>query len=374
MDDKIEFSVKDSGNGLSEKQKDKIFEAFYSGESFSNEIVESSGIGLALTASLVKLLKGEILVESEVGKGSKFIVKLPYSLAETTVTMINEPATNSNITLITDKENANETILSDNEDEKKKEYTIIIAEDNKDLLMLLQKNFRDTYQVKCFENGKEAWEYINKKIPDLVITDIMMPIMSGTELCHKIKTDINLCHIPVIMLTAKTTKEAKLEGLQMGADAYIYKPFSMEELEVRINNLLNAKRMLKNKLYEIAKVEGLTIPSTNQDQAFIEKILSLIQENIENTVLDVQFLADELHISRSNLHTKIKNLMNMNTSEFINTVRINKAKELILTTNYTLSEISYKVGYNDASYFTRVFKKITGTSPKEFRFNITENR
>lgn len=375
--EQIEFSVKDSGSGLSERQKEKIFEAFYS-EDFSNEIVESSGIGLALTASLVKLLKGEILVVSELGKGATFVVKLPYSIFDTTATGINDTVVNLDMPRMMDTENGKDTLLNDKineaEDERKKEYILVIAEDNTDLLTLLLQNFRDKYRVKCFENGKEAWEYIHKRTPDLVITDIMMPLMSGTELCHKIKTDINLCHIPVIMLTAKTTKEAKLEGLQVGADAYIYKPFLMEELEVRINNLINAKRALKNKLYEIAKVEGLTIPSTNHEQAFIEKILALTQENIENNALNVQFLADELHISRTNLHTKIKNLMNMSSSEFINTVRINKAKELILAEEYTLSEISYKVGYSDAAYFTRVFRKTTGLSPKEFRKSVKEDR
>ncbi|MGC3978479.1 MAG: response regulator [Paludibacteraceae bacterium] len=370
----IVFSVKDSGNGLSEKQKGKIFEAFYS-ENFSNDLVESSGIGLALTASLVKLLNGEITVESEPGKGAKFIVTLPYSLSEEETTDNDESTKESSIDLISGKGEHSfaETNETNEKTEVQKEYTIVIAEDNKDLLMLLQKNFNETYKTKCFENGKDAWEYINKKTPDILITDIMMPVMSGTELCQRIKTDINLCHIPVIMLTAKTSNEAKLEGLQMGADEYIYKPFSMEELEIRINNILNAQRVLKNRLLEISRLEGIKIPQKNHDQVFMEKILALIQENIENTELDVQYLADKLYISRSSLHNKIKNLMDMNTSEFINTVRINKAKELILYGQYTLSEISYKVGYNDAPYFTRVFKKITGVTPKEFKTTSRES-
>ncbi len=366
---KIQFSVKDSGEGIPEKNKDKIFEVFYS-DGISNDIVESSGIGLALTTSLVKLLKGQITIDSEIGKGSTFNVSLPYeknisavSVVETQTihTTSNDLTTSTNDTLVIEKEE----IIEDN-----KEYKLVIAEDNKDLLTLLYNNFREKYYVKCFENGQETWEYINKKIPDILITDIMMPVMSGIELCQKIKTDVNLCHIPIVMLTAKDTKEAKLEGLQVGADAYITKPFSMIELEIRLTNILNNQKALKNRLKELARFEGFEIPVTNHDQAFVEKVLAVIQNNMEKSELDVQFITNELNISRSNLHNKMKALMKMNTSEFINTIRINKAKELILQTELTFSEIAYKVGYNDSAYFTRTFKKYTGKTPKEYKQEI----
>lgn len=363
--DYIEFLIKDSGKGLNEVQKNKIFEVFYS-DGFSNDIVESSGIGLALTAGLVKLLKGSISVESEPEKGCMFIVKLPLETLGNNAPSYEQKISTNDIDDIiyipqNTKVEARKQLLDN------KEFNIVIAEDNRDLLMLLHKNFKDKYKVKCFENGKEAWDHILEKIPDVVITDIMMPLMSGTELCQKIKTDINLCHIPVIMLTAKTAPEAKLEGLQMGADAYIPKPFSMEELDVRIGNILNTRNMLKSRLKELARFEGLAIPANNHEQAFVEKVFALIQDNMEKSELDVQYLADQLNISRSNLHNKIKTLMQMNTSEFINMVRINKAKELMANNRYTLSEIAYKVGYNDSAYFTRIFKKTTGKTPGEFR-------
>ena len=370
---RIHFSVKDSGGGISEKKKDKIFEVFYS-DSFSNDVVESSGIGLALTASLVKLLKGEISVESKPGRGSQFNVSLPLEEKIPNV-LISE-------TQVSDIKTSEETINAINDEniiakdteknDTDKEYTIVIAEDNKDLLMLLSKSLKEKYHVKSFENGKDTWEYINKKMPDIVITDIMMPVMSGTELCQKIKTDVNLCHIPVIMLTAKDTKEAKLEGLQVGADAYITKPFSMKELNIRLNNILNIQKAQKNRLKELAKFEGFDIPVTNHEQAFVEKMLSIIQNNMEKSELDVQFIADTLCISRSNLHNKMKTLMNMSTSEFINTVRINKAKELMIQEEMTFSEIAYKVGYNDSAYFTRTFKKHTGKTPKDYRQELKD--
>ncbi|MBN2766062.1 MAG: response regulator [Paludibacteraceae bacterium] len=361
--DMMEFSVKDSGKGLSESQKDKIFEVFYS-EDFSNDLVESSGIGLALTAGLVKLLKGQISVQSELNKGTEFVVVLPLEYVDTGLTELKAPD-NETVELLQNSESLSHD--TEKQTNTVREYSIVIAEDSKDLLMLLHKNFKDKYKVKCVENGKEAWEHINEKMPDLVITDIMMPLMSGTELCQKIKTDVNLCHIPVIMLTAKTTPKDKLEGLQLGADAYVAKPFSMEELEVRINNILNARRVLKNRLKELAHFEGLCIPATNHEQAFVEKVFALIQENIDNNELDVQFLSQNLSISRTNLHNKLKQILDMNTTEFINTIRINKAKDLILKEDLTFSEISYMVGYNDVTYFNRVFRKNTGKTPTEFK-------
>jgi signal transduction histidine kinase/ligand-binding sensor domain-containing protein/DNA-binding response OmpR family regulator len=362
------FSIKNSGKGFSETQKDKIFEVFYS-KDFSNDLVESSGIGLALTAGLVKLLNGEITVESEPEKGCKFIVKLPCMDASNDATIYNKQLSVTDIPDIIDihdkiREKTEITTATN------KEFTLVIAEDNKDLLNLLYMEFKDKYHVKCFENGKDAWEYICQKTPDIVITDIMMPVMSGTELCVKIKTDVNLCHIPVIMLTAKTTMDAKLEGLQTGAEEYISKPFSMEELEIRLNNILTSRNVLKKRLIDLAQIEGLEIPLTNHELAFVEKVYAFINENMVKSELDVQFLANHLNISRTNLHNKMKILMNMNTSEFINTVRLNKAKELMFNETLSLSEISYKVGYTDSAYFTRIFKKTIGKTPGEYRKSI----
>jgi len=361
--DDFDFSVKDSGKGLNNLQIERIFEVFYS-EKESKELVESSGVGLALTSSLVKLLKGEISVESEPGKGCKFMVNLPYlQEVEGAITYERQIATSDLLEVI----NIDDSDINAEENGHEREFSIIIAEDNKDLLKLISKKLRDKYVVKGFEDGLKAWEYIQEKTPDVLITDVMMPIMGGIELCEKIKTNINLCHIPVIMLTAKTTNEARMEGLHVGADMYIPKPFSMEELEVVLNNIIKTRVLLKTKLVELAKLEGFEMPSTNHEQAFVEKVFAQIHENIEESAMDVQFLADKLNISRSGLHNKIKMVMKMSTTEFINTVRINKAKEMMQTSDLTFSEISYKIGYSDSAYFSRIFKKLTGKTPREFR-------
>jgi len=361
--DEFDFSVKDSGKGLNNLQIERIFEVFYS-EKESKELVESSGVGLALTSSLVKLLKGEISVESEPGKGCKFIVNLPYMKEVEGATTYERQVNTSDLLEVV---NLDDSDINADEKGHDREFTIVIAEDNKDLLKLISKRLREKYVVKSFDNGLNAWEYIQEKTPDLLITDVMMPIMGGIELCEKIKTDINLCHIPVIMLTAKTTNEAKMEGLHVGADMYIPKPFSMEELELVLANIIKTRVLLKTKLVELAKIEGFEIPSTNHEQAFVERVFAQIHENIEESAMDVQFLADKLNISRSGLHNKIKLVMKMSTTEFINTVRINKAKEMMKSSDLTFSEISYKVGYCDSAYFSRIFKKLTGKTPGEFR-------
>jgi len=357
------FSVKDSGNGLNSLQLEHIFEVFYS-EAESQELVESSGIGLALTASLVKLLNGEIWVESEPKNGCKFNVRLPYMQENEDATFYERQVSTSDLLEVINDDNA---IASGIETAKNKDFSIVIVEDNKDLLKLLSQKLREKYIVKSFENGSTAWESIQKRTPDVIITDVMMPIMGGVELCEKVKTNINLCHVPVIMLTAKTSNDSKMEGLHVGADLYIPKPFSIQELELVLHNLLKNRLVLKSKLLEMAKLEQFEIPSCNHEQAFIEKVFALIVENIEDNTLDVQLLATKLNISRTGLHNKIKNSMQMSTSDFINTVKINKAKEMMQNLDLTFSEIAYKVGYNDSAYFSRIFKKLTGKTPGEFR-------
>ena len=359
----LDFSVKDSGKGLNDLQIQRIFEVFYSEEE-SKELVESSGIGLALTASLVKLLNGEISVESEPNKGCKFNVRLPYMQENEQATFYERQVSTSDLLQIINVDDLDSNVL---EIGLQKEYTIVIAEDNIDLLKLLSKKLREKYAVKSFENGSTAWEYIQKKAPDVIITDVMMPVMGGIELCEKVKTNINLCHIPVIMLTAKTTDEAKMEGLNVGADLYMPKPFSIDELQIVLVNVIKTRIDLKCKLLELAKIEKFEIPTSNSEQAFVEKLFSLIHQNIENTEMDVLFLANKLNISRTSLHNKIKNVMNMSTTDFINTVKINTAKDMMQKSELTFSEIAYKVGYNEAAYFSRIFKKQTGKTPGEFR-------
>ncbi len=361
----VAFSIADSGKGISESKRDKIFEVFYS-DSTSSDVVESSGIGLALTASLVKLLGGRISLHSEVGLGSRFDVSLPYAGQPEDS---GDSATSEDIVLPAGEELQALAMP----EQGSREYTLVLAEDNKDLAELLYKNFTPKYRVRRFANGEEAWDYIRSNNPDLLITDIMMPRMSGIELCSKLKTDVNLCHIPVLMLTAKDGNESRLDGLRVGADAYLTKPFSMLELEIRIENILSREKALRLRLKELARFEGFELPAANHDRAFVQKLLAFIQDNIGNSDLDIPFIADTLHLSRSSLHNKMKTIMRMSSSEFINTVRINKARELMADPELSLSEIAFRVGYNDSAYFSRIFKKHSGKTPKEYRSTLRDN-
>lgn len=198
----------------------------------------------------------------------------------------------------------------------------------------------------------------------------MMPEMDGIELCNRIKSNINLCYIPVVILTAKTSIESKLEGLRVGADAYINKPFLIEELEMRLSNIIRFRNVVKSKFIEIAKIEGLELPVQNKDQAFVEKIYFVVDNGLENREMNVQFVAEELNISRTSLHNKIKKVLGISTTEFINTIRINKAKNYIRSTEITFSEIAYKVGFNDPAYFNRIFKKHSGMTPGQYKSKI----
>ncbi|MFB6340328.1 two-component regulator propeller domain-containing protein [Saccharicrinis sp. FJH62] len=368
----FEFSVKDSGSGMTKSQTDKIFEVFYS-DQVANTIVESSGVGLALTAELVKFLKGEIHVDSEPDKGCKFTVKLPLSKSETETKVYKRKVNTDQLMDLIPIDGDNK-IYTEFRDDKK--YTVVIAEDNLDLLRFLTSTFKVYYNIKSFSNGLTAWEYVGEKVPDLLITDLMMPGMDGIELCERIRADERYCHIPVVMLTAKNKLEDKLEGLEAGADMYIEKPFSMKELETVIKNMFRSRELMKQKLTEMAKIEGLNMPKVNADQAFIEKLFGIIHENMENPDLDIQFIVEKLNISRTGMHNRIKTIMNMSTTEFINMVKINKAKELIRGTDLIFSEVAYKVGYNDVSYFSRIFKKLTGVTPGEYKKEgeTTENK
>lgn len=359
--------VRDYGKkGMTEEQRKKIFEAFYSDDTAGGE-VESSGIGLALTASLIKFLNGTIDVNSKVGEGSEFIVTLPmmYEDEEAKGTVPEISSIQENIEVGT------EISLLQHSAENN-DFTLVLVEDNKDLLKLMKLHFSKQYTVRSFENGEEAWQFIQNNAPDAVVTDIMMPIMDGISLCNRIKSDANLCHIPVIMLTAKTNMETRLKGLHVGADAFINKPFLIEELDLRVSNLLKFREIVKKRFFEIAKIEGLDLPAKNVDQTFVERIYEIVDQNLENNKMDVQFIADTLHISRTGLHNRIKKILGISTTDFINTIRINKAKEMIRAEELTFSEIAYKTGYNDSAYFSRIFKKITGLTPGQYKTKLRE--
>lgn len=361
----LELTISDTGDGLSQEKLDKIFNLFYKDEDNQNEY-HGSGIGLTLTKSLVKFLNGTINVKSVQDEGTAFIVTLPFTEE------INQNQHADNIEL---KRSVVDHLLIQTQPENRemkseeelKEFEILFVEDNKELLSFLEDQFKGRYTVRTVSNGLEALASIKKSIPDLIVTDLMMPQMDGMTLCKALKSNFEYCHVPIIMLTAKSDIDTRLESLEIGADYYLAKPFLFSELELQIRNVLSAKANLKKHFIRFGNM-NVEQPIKNRDQQFIERVSALIHQNLENQNFGVTMLIKELGIGRTLLHTKLKQILDMSATEFINTIRINEAKKLLSQhSEFTMSEIAYKVGFNDPNYFSRTFRKIFHVSPSNYR-------
>lgn len=366
------ITVSDTGIGMSEKQLNKVFDLFYKIES-SQQDYYGSGIGLTLTRSLVKYLNGTISVTSKSGEGSSFTVKLPCP--------DNVPEEKEDAVIVPEKQSV-ENLLSQSVlmDENKEnpdnhcDFELLLVEDNKDLQKFLFDYFKDYYKVTTASNGAEALEQVKRVIPDLIITDLMMPEMDGIALCKNLKSEFEYCHVPVIMLTAKSDVESKIESLEVGADIYLSKPFLLSELELHIRNIFTSRSNLKKHFIQFGNID-MEQPLKNKDHQFIEKISSIVIENLDNTEFGVQMLTKKLGIGRTLLHTKLKQILDLSATEFINTIRIKEARKIIMDEPETMiSEVAYKVGFNDPNYFSRTFKKIFQISPTDFRNKRGKNK
>ena len=246
---------------------------------------------------------------------------------------------------------------------------LLVVEDNMDIREYIASSFSDRYEVVTAENGKTGLEKAFQHTPDIIISDIMMPVMNGIELCKTLKKDIRTSHIPVILLTAKDTLEDKEEGYEVGADSYLTKPFSASLLQTRIQNLLDLRTKLANKLGSVnwADKQEQAIRSLNKiDNEFVGKLTEVIEENITSDKIDTGSLAEQMNMSPSTLYRKIKALTGLSTNEFIRKVKMNNAERLLLEQKYTISEISYRVGINTVAYFRQCFQKEYGMSPSQY--------
>lgn len=361
----LRLIVSDTGLGMTEDQIKNIFNLFYKIEDAQNEY-QGSGIGLTLTQSLVKFLNGTIDVQSKPGEGTSFIVKLPYA---------EEKSVPGKIDVIALKKSVIENLLIQSPQEepiveannKNLEFEIYFVEDNKEFLKFLCEHFRNKYRINAFPNGMEAWKQVQKNIPDLIVTDLMMPHMDGITLCKNLKSSFEYCHVPVIMLTAKSDIDSRIESLEVGADIYMPKPFLLSELELHIKNILTAKANLKKHFIQFGKLD-IEHPLKNKEQQFIEKITAIIHRNIDKPDFGVSMLTSELGIGRTLLHTKLKQILDLSATEFINTVRLREAQKILVEyPELTMSEVAYKVGFNDPNYFSRTFKKLFNISPSDFK-------
>ena len=368
--------ISDTGIGIAEENLNKIFDRFYQVDSLDNQ--KGTGIGLALAKSIIEAHKGKIGARSREGKGTTFVVELPLGDSHISVSQkVETPDIDSYcISLLKmDDEKITEEIPEDENSDRTEEPSskILIVEDNEELRELLVRLFSKVYSVYEAQDGEEGFEKTKEVQPDIVLSDIMMPKMSGIEMCRMIKSNFETSHIPVILLTAQTAEEFTIQGLKMGADDYITKPFNVKHLFMRCNNLVNGRKLLQKK-YAKQMDNNVDILATNgADQQFMEQCVICIEQNIDNPNFDVNMFAQALNIGRTKLFLKLKGITGQTPNDFILNVRLKKAQMLLIQSDTkTISEIAYEVGFNSPSYFIKRFRELFGITPAQFQKGITE--
>ena len=379
-DNKVFIKVIDNGIGLSDDDASRVFELFYqvTPEKNLSDSNTGTGIGLALSKNIVTLHHGEISVQSKQGYGSIFTVVLEKGkthfeqdgksviLDKLEEPMVLKDSLHDIASLSLDDTDDFDNVLPDME--KGTRYKVLLVEDNEEMLQILIKFFDPLYQVIPARNGREGLQMAKTNKPDLIVSDVMMPMMNGIEMCNEIKNDIELCHIPFVLLTALDSVENNLEGLQQGADDYICKPFHAKILIMRCNNLIRNRLLIKSQLNKQIDFDLQLLSTSSLDKKLMSRISEIIEKNISNTEFDVNTLASELYMGRSSLFTKIKSLTGMTPNEFIQSQRLKRAA--IMLNEYPdmqIVEVSEHFGFVSAVYFSRCFKAQFGVPPQQFR-------
>lgn len=348
----LEIRVKDTGIGIPVEKQDKIFERFFQHDLPKSMVNQGSGIGLSITSEFVKAHEGRIVVESEPGKGSCFVVLLPiHEISPKIQGAIPEVGVVRSELI---PEWAHEE--SPGTSVKNKKPVLLIVEDNEDFRFYLKDNLKSTYQIVEARNGREGLESVNRYLPDLIVSDIMMPEMDGFAFCKKVKTEPTTSHIPVILLTARSAEDQKLEGFETGADDYITKPFNFEILQSRIKNLIHQRELFHKDFRKQIEIRATDINITSLDEKLIQNAIRLVEDNISNADFSVEDLSHELGMSRVHLYKKLLSLTGKAPLEFIRSIRLQRAAQLLEKSQLTVAEVAYKVGFNNPKYFTKYFK------------------
>lgn len=368
-DTDLVLQVADTGVGIPAEKQKKIFERFYQVESGR----EGSGIGLSLVQRLVELHHGRIELQSEVGKGSTFSIYIPQDKSAYTAEELqgDKGATEEQRVYST---NAHDIYIGDDklpEEEQReaeggKRGTILIVEDNEELRQYLAGGLSGQFNLLEAENGQKALDILKEQEVDLIVTDVMMPVMDGVKFCKLVKQNLRTCHIPVYMLSAKVDVKYQLEGLQVGADDYISKPFSMDVLKAKIMNMLRTRYRIFERYSKMTEIEPEKLTNNTMDEELLRKAIAIIEKNMDNVEFSTEQFAREMGMSRSNLHLKLKAITGRSAIDFIHKIRFNRACQLLKEGRYTVSEISFMVGYNTPSYFAARFKKYMGCLPTEY--------
>ena len=359
---KVVIKVKDTGVGMTKDEQERVFDRFFQVDQDSTRKHEGTGIGLALTQELVHLMDGIISVESAPGQGSLFMVKIPY---DSSMVMQQEVAPYQSLDSNTSSFHSANHVLP----QLHEGPLVLIVEDNQDVIYYLQSILGETYSLVTAFDGSMGIEKAQELIPDIIITDMMMPKLDGLEMTKALRVHERTSHIPIIMLTAKVAQQDKLEGLDRGVDAYISKPFHKQELLIRIQRLLESRQQLREKF---AGDIGLLNLETTEDAdiAFIKRLNQTIEKHFSDEQFGVQQLCRLMAMSRTQLHRKITALTNQSTSEWIRRVRINKAKVMLLNTQLPIGEVAIRVGFKDQSHFSKVFQQAFDVTPSQFRKSL----
>ena len=374
--DHIVLVIRDNGIGIPEKDLKHIFDRFYQSESAQKSIRTGTGLGLALVKQLVNFLKGEISIKSVEDEGTEIIVSLPLGKAhlnegEFIIEKVGEYSSKVFENYVTDVRRVKKQLHGNTSirevDPDSEHKILLIVEDNDDLRSFIAENFKDSFSVIQAMNGEIGYQSAIDEIPDIIVSDVVMPEMNGIELCTKIKENEKTSHIPIILLTAKVAVEDKFKGLETGADDYITKPFNIRELSIRINNLIDQRRKLRERFSKEFQLKPKDIIINSVDERFLEKAKNIIEENIANALFSVEDFAGEVGLSTMQLYRKVTALTNLSPNEFIKFTRLTRAKELILKNFGNISEIAYEVGFNNPSYFSECFRTQFGCSPSQLK-------
>ena len=365
--DSLKIVVADTGIGISNENLINIFTRFYRGSEAVQESARGTGIGLSLVKELVEIMHGKIRVKSRPKTGTIFIIEIPLGIDHLSKNEFVFKEVKPDLDVDGIMEEAIDIEFNENGiGEAAGKYEILVIEDNFDLREFIRGILTPSYNILETDNGDMGLDLAFNKIPDLILTDIMMPGIDGIELCSRIKLDERTSHIPVIMLTARSTSEQKIEGLETGADDYITKPFKIEELTSRIQNLLKQREKLRKKFSSLIGFDFEDIEINSRDEKYLKKITGIIEENLGDFEFDVGRLQEQLGISRVHLYRKLKALTGMSPSELIRVMRLKMASKLLQQNNRNVTTIAFKVGFSNPSYFAKCFKEHFGKSPKEY--------
>jgi signal transduction histidine kinase/ligand-binding sensor domain-containing protein/DNA-binding response OmpR family regulator len=372
MEASLEIKVIDTGIGIPFEKQDKIFERFFQHDLPESMINQGSGIGLSITREFVKMQGGEITVESEPDHGSCFMIKLPLGICDQPETerLVSDDADIEKQDIISPKEDKN----VNKAEHANRKPMVLLVEDNDDFRFYLKDNLKDIFSIIEAPNGKDGWQKALSQHPDIIVSDISMPEMTGIELCKKLKSDKRTSHIPVVLLTALTGEGQQLKGLEIGANDYVTKPFNFEILLSKIKNILTLRDTYKRTYKKQIDVQLQEEPLQNEDEKLLKNIVEYIELNILNENLSVEELSRQMNMSRGTLYNKVLMLTGKSPVEYIRSIRLRKAVYLLENSQMTISQICYEVGFNTPKYFTKVFKDEYNILPSAYTSSVRQKK